>query len=116
MIIAKNLDDLGVNVIEAGSAISSKGEIEAIKMIARSKLKAEICSFARTMKADIDAVIQSEANSVHLVVPTSNIHLKYKLKKTKDEVMDMMIKNASHNSSLVMPPIPPERPSTTCHI
>ncbi|MEM2093901.1 MAG: 2-isopropylmalate synthase [Candidatus Bathyarchaeia archaeon] len=87
--IAKRLDELGVDVIEAGSAIASEGEIEAIRLIVREKLKAEVMSFARSLRVDIDAVLKSEAQSVHLVVPTSPTHLKYKLKMSEDQVVQM---------------------------
>ena len=89
--IARKLDELGVDVIEAGSAISSEGEVKAIRLIVKEKLNAEIMSFARSLRVDIDAVIKSDAQSVHLVVPTSPIHLKYKLKKSEDEVVAMAV-------------------------
>ncbi|WP_456472169.1 (R)-citramalate synthase [Methanocaldococcus sp.] len=90
--IAKALDDLGVDVIEAGSAITSKGEREGIKLIAKEGLRAEICSFVRALPIDIDAALECEVDSVHLVVPSSPIHIKYKLKKSEDEVLDQAIK------------------------
>ncbi len=89
--IARKLDELGVDVIEAGSAIASEGEIKAIQLIVKDKPRAEIMSFARSLKIDIDAAQKSDAQSVHLVVPTSPIHLKYKLKKTEDEVVAMAV-------------------------
>jgi len=89
--IAKRLDELGVHIIEAGSAVASEGEMKAIRLIAREGLKAEICSFARILREDIDAVVKSEAKSVHLVVPTSHAHLRYKLHKTEDQVLEMTI-------------------------
>jgi D-citramalate synthase len=89
LLIAKNLDALGVHIIEAGSAIASEGELKAIRLIVKEKLNAEICSFARALKKDLNAVIKSEAESVHLVVPTSHTHLKYKLKKSQDDVLRM---------------------------
>ncbi|MEM2319831.1 MAG: 2-isopropylmalate synthase, partial [Candidatus Bathyarchaeia archaeon] len=88
--IAKQLDELGVDVIEAGFASVSKGEMEAIKAIVREGLKAEICSCSRGVKSDIDAVVESEADSIHLVIPTSDIHLQYKLKKTRQEILKIV--------------------------
>lgn len=85
--IAKRLDDLGVDVIEAGFAFVSEGEMEAIKLIAKEGLRAEISSCSRGVKKDIDAVLESDADSVHLVIPTSDLHLEYKLKKTREEVL-----------------------------
>ncbi|MEM2937220.1 MAG: 2-isopropylmalate synthase [Candidatus Bathyarchaeia archaeon] len=88
--IAKQLDELGVDVIEAGFASVSQGEMEAIKVIAREGLKAEICSCSRGVRKDIDAIVESEADSVHLVIPTSDLHLQYKLKKTREEVLEIV--------------------------
>ena len=85
--IAKQLDELGVDVIEAGFASSSEGEMDAIKLITKEGLKAEICSCSRGVKSDIDAILASGADSVHLVIPASDLHLKYKLKKTREEVL-----------------------------
>jgi D-citramalate synthase len=82
---------LGVHIIEAGSAIASEGEVEAIRLIVKEKLNAEICSFARALRRDVDAVVQSEAQSVHLVVPTSATHIKYKLKSSREEVLTMAV-------------------------
>jgi D-citramalate synthase len=89
--IAKRLDELGIQIIEAGSAIASEGEIKAIRLIMKEKLDAEIISFARALKGDIDAILKSEAQGVHLVVSTSPTHLKYKLKKTEEQVLQMTI-------------------------
>ncbi|MFH1403852.1 MAG: 2-isopropylmalate synthase [Candidatus Altiarchaeota archaeon] len=86
--IAKALDDLGVDVIEAGSAITSEGERESIKAIANEGLKAEISSFARILQKDIDLAIECDVHSIFLVVPTSDLHLKYKLKTTREKILD----------------------------
>jgi D-citramalate synthase len=88
LLIAKALDDLGVDVIEAGSAITSAGEKDAIKRIAKEGLNAEIASFARILKGDIDAAIECDVDSVFLVAPTSDIHIKYKLKSTRGKVLE----------------------------
>ena len=93
--IAKKLDELGVNAIEAGFAAATKGEFEAVKMIAKENLRAEIFSFARGTKEDIDAVIESGASSVFLVIPSSEAHIKYKLKKRRVRFWNSR-KNASN--------------------
>ena len=85
--IATKLDDIGVNIIEAGSAITSSGEREAIKKITSEGLNAEIASFARAVRNDVDAALDTDVDSVHLVVPTSDLHIEHKLKKTRDEVL-----------------------------
>ncbi|MDR3222244.1 MAG: 2-isopropylmalate synthase [Methanobrevibacter sp.] len=86
--IADKLDEIGVNVIEAGSAITSNGEKEAIKSIVKEGYNAEIASFARIVKEDVDAALDCDVDSVHIVVPTSDLHIKEKLKKTRDEVFN----------------------------
>ena len=87
--IAKSLDKLGVNVIEAGFAAASEGELEAIKLIADSGLKAEVYSMARGVIGDIDAVLKTGAVGVHLVIPSSDLHLKYKLKKSREKILEI---------------------------
>jgi (R)-citramalate synthase len=85
--IAKRLDELGVDIIEAGFAAVSEGEMEAVKQIAQAGLKAEICSCSRGTRGDIDAVAKSGVDSIHLVIPTSDIHIEWKLKKTREQVL-----------------------------
>lgn len=84
--VARALDDLGVDIIEAGAAITSEGERKAIKLISKAGLDAEICSFVRGLRSDVDAALACDVDSVHLVVPTSDIHLKHKLKKSRKEI------------------------------
>jgi len=61
--------------------------MKAIRLIANEGFRAEVYSFARGVKGDIDAVLKSDAKGVNLCVPTSNLHLKHKLKKNKEEVL-----------------------------
>jgi D-citramalate synthase len=89
--IARALDELGVDIIEAGSAITSEGERQAIKMISNANLNAEICSFTRAVRGDIDAALACDVDSIHLVVPTSDLHLQYKLRKSREEVKEMAL-------------------------
>ncbi|MDR0900755.1 MAG: 2-isopropylmalate synthase [Methanobrevibacter sp.] len=86
--IATKLDEIGVNIIEAGSAITSIGEREGIKTITNENFNAEIASFARAMPVDVDAALECDVDSVHLVVPTSDLHIEHKLKKTREEVLN----------------------------
>lgn len=85
------LDEVGVNIIEGGFASVSEGDFQALKLMAKENLKAEVCSMARANLADIDAVIKTEVAGVHIVVPTSEIHLKYKLKMTMNEVLNLTV-------------------------
>ncbi|MEM3479082.1 MAG: 2-isopropylmalate synthase [Candidatus Bathyarchaeia archaeon] len=92
VLIAKKLDELGVDVIEAGFAAASEGEAEAIKLIAKENLRSEICSFARGVKGDIDAALKSDVDSIFLVIPASDTHIKHKLRKTREEVLKIIEK------------------------
>lgn len=94
--IARKLDEIGVNMIEAGSAITSEGEKEAIKEITKQGFDAEISSFARSVKKDIDACLECDVDAVNLVVPTSDIHINYKLKTTRDKVLDSIVSNVEY--------------------
>ncbi len=86
--IAKALDDLGVDAIEAGSAITSAGEREGIKLIANEGLRAEVSSYARILQGDIDAAISCDVDSIFLVAPTSDLHIEYKLGITREELVE----------------------------
>jgi len=84
--IAKQLDILGVDYIEAGTAVISEGEQRGIKGIANEGLKAEISSFARLLKGDIDAAIECDVDTVNLVAPISDAHIKKKLKTDRESL------------------------------
>lgn len=95
--IARRLDELGVDVIEAGFAAVSEGELEAVKLIADAGLRAEICSASRGVCGDIDAVAKAGADSIHLIIPVSDLHIEEKLRKTREEVLVItrdMVKHA----------------------
>jgi len=85
--IARNLDALGVQVIEAGSAMTSEGERRSIKEVASSGLNAEICSYVRALASDIDVALGCDVDSVHLVVPVSDLHIKCKMKSDRGSAL-----------------------------
>jgi 2-isopropylmalate synthase len=97
--IAKKLDALGVDVIEAGFPIISEGERKAIKMITSANLKAEICGLARTNKKDIDIAVDSGLKYIHTFIATSDIHLEYKLHLTKDQALEKAIESVEYGKS-----------------
>ena len=97
--IAKKLDELGVDAIEAGFPVISKGEQNAIKMITKANLKSEICGLARTNKKDIDAAVDSGLNYIHTFIATSDIHLEYKLKMTRDQALEKAIEAVEYGKS-----------------
>lgn len=97
--IARKLDDLGVDAIEAGFPVISDGEKQAVKMISSAGLKAEICGLARTNKRDIDAAIDSGLNYIHTFIATSDIHLKYKLKISREDALAKAIEAVEYGKS-----------------
>ncbi|MDD1704224.1 MAG: 2-isopropylmalate synthase [Methanoregula sp.] len=87
--IATKLSAMGVDVIEAGSAAASEGERESIRLIAQAGLDAEICTYVRALPVDIDFAAEYGADSVHLVIPVSDLHIAKKMRKTRNEVAQM---------------------------
>lgn len=89
--IAGQLAKLKVDVIEAGFPVSSKGDFEAVKTIAKNIKGPIICGLARCLKKDIDAAYRSVKYAprprIHVFLATSKIHMKYKLKKAEDEIL-----------------------------
>jgi 2-isopropylmalate synthase len=89
--IAEQLDKLNVDIIEAGFPISSEGDFEAVKSISQVVKRSEVAGLARTNPPDIDraweAVKKAKFPRIHIFISTSDIHLKYQLKKSKEEVL-----------------------------
>ncbi len=87
--IAAKLAAVGVDVIEAGSAAASDGERDAIRLIADAGLSSEICTYVRALHEDIDYAARYGADSVHLVIPVSDLHIAKKMRKTREQVAAM---------------------------
>ena len=77
--IARKLDELGVNTIEAGFAVISQYDEDAIKAVASEHLNADIICLCRAKKKDIDAALRSDVDGVIIFLAVSDLHLKYKL-------------------------------------
>ena len=89
--IARQLERLGVDVIEAGFPIASPGDFEAVKTIAHEIRRPVICGLARATEKDIErayeAVKQARRPRIHVFIATSPIHMKYKLRKAESEIL-----------------------------
>ncbi len=83
-------------MIEAGSAITSEGERESIRAVVAEGLNAEICSYCRIMKQDVDFALESNVDSIHLVAPVSDLHITVKLRKDRDTVRQMAIETTEY--------------------
>ncbi len=92
--VAKLLEKMGVDVIEAGFAAASEGDFIAVNKIAGTIKNSTICSLARSIKSDIEkagaAVKPANSGRIHVFVSTSNIHLEYQIKKTKEQVLEII--------------------------
>lgn len=93
--IAKALEKLRVDVIEAGFAVSSQGDFDAVQAIANTIKESRICSLSRAVKGDIEAAAEAlrgaKAARIHTFIATSPIHMKYKLQMQPDQVLDQAI-------------------------
>ena len=101
--IAKQLENFGVDVIEAGFAFASPADFEAITKISKVLKNSTICSLARATQKDIDCAYEALKNAnkkrIHTFIATSDIHLKYKLKKTQDEIVEIIKNSVSYAKS-----------------
>jgi len=86
LLIAEKLSEAGVGVINAGIPVVSDEEARAVRLVASAGLKAKVLAAARTVPADVDAVIRSGATHIAIFVAASHVHLKFKLKMTQKEV------------------------------
>jgi len=104
MRIAIQLEKLGVDVIEAGFPAASEGDFEAVSQIAGRLKKSEVAGLARATKPDIDRAWQAIRNSarprIHTFIATSDIHLEYKLKMSRDEVIRAAVEAVTYAKSL----------------
>jgi len=101
--IATQLEKLGVNILEAGFPAASDGDTEAVSRIAGKLEKTEVAALARTSKDDIDRAWQAIRHAakprIHTFIATSDIHLKYKLKMTRDEVVTAAVEAVKYATS-----------------
>ena len=103
--IARILEKLSVDVIEAGLAIASQGDFEAVKSIAESIKESTVCSLARALDKDIDraaeAIRPAERGRIHTFIATSPIHMQYKLQMQPDDVVEQAVRSVRRARSHV---------------
>ncbi len=115
--IARQLDKLGVDVIEAGFPISSPGDFEAVRLIAQEIRRPIICGLARAKPEDVDraweAVKEAAHPRIHVFVSSSDIHLMHGMKKSRDEVLqmahDMVARAKSYTEDIEFSPMDASR-------
>ncbi len=102
--LAIQLEKLGIDVLEAGFPAASDGDLEAVSRIAGKLERTEIAALARTSKDDIDRAWQAISHAakprIHTFIATSDIHLEYKLKMSRDEVVKTAVESIQYAKTL----------------
>jgi len=115
--IARQLEKLSVDVIEAGFPISSPGDFEAVRLIAKEIHTPIICALARAHPDDIDraweAVKKAKHPRIHVFLSASDIHLLYQLKKSREEILgmsrDMVVRAKKYTDDIEFSPMDASR-------
>jgi 2-isopropylmalate synthase len=100
VVIARQLEKLGVDVIEAGFAASSDGDFDSVRRVCKEVSRPRVVSLARAQEADINRALKAVENAknpgIHTFIATSDIHLKHKLRMTREQVVEAAVKAVSH--------------------
>ncbi len=115
--IARQLEKLNVDVIEAGFPISSPGDFEAVSLIAKEIRTPIICALARALPQDVDraweAVKEAERPRIHVFLSASDIHRVYQLKKSRDEILqisrEMVVRAKKYTDDIEFSPMDASR-------
>ena len=104
--VARQMERLGMDVIEAGFPCISDGDFEAVHTIAREIKKCRIAGLARCVKADIEAAAKAlepagERARIHIFLATSKLHMQFKLKKAESEILRMAAEGVSYAKQFV---------------
>jgi len=93
--VALQLEKLGVDIIEAGFPVISPGDFDSVSNVAKKIKNAVVCGLARSIKKDIDAAYDAvkgaQNGRIHVFLATSKIHMEHKLKKSKEEIVQMAV-------------------------
>ena len=105
LIIAQRLDELGVDVIEAGFPISSPGDFNSVEAISKAVKNATVCALTRAVKEDIDAAARAiqyaKKPRIHTGIGTSETHIKYKFNTSQDEIINRAAEAVYYAKSFV---------------
>jgi len=105
LVIAERLDQLGVDIIEAGFPISSPGDFASVEAIAKLVKNATVCGLTRAVKKDIevaaDALKYAKIPRIHTGIGTSDSHIKYKFNSTRDQIIERAVAAVSYAKTFV---------------
>ncbi len=105
LVIASRLDELGVDVIEAGFPISSPGDFKSVQEISKLVKNATVCGLTRAVKKDIEvaaeAIKQAKKPRIHTGIGTSDSHIKYKFNSTRDKIIERAVEAVAYAKTFV---------------
>ena len=105
LVIAQRLDELGVDVIEAGFPISSPGDFQSVNEIAKLVKNATVCGLTRAVKKDIEvaaeAIKVAKRPRIHTGIGTSDSHIKYKFNSTRDKIIERAVEAVAYAKTFV---------------
>ena len=98
--MAKQLERLGVDVVEAGFAAASPGDFEGVRRVASELRHCAVCSLSRALEADIDASAEALAGAarprIHVFLATSDLHLRHKLRMTRESALEAIRRSVAY--------------------
>ncbi|WP_084158162.1 2-isopropylmalate synthase [Gaetbulibacter saemankumensis] len=105
LIIAEQLDNLGVDIIEAGFPVSSPGDFKSVEAISKVVKHATVCGLTRSVENDIkvaaEALKYAKTPRIHTGIGTSESHIKFKFKSNQDDIIERAVKAVSYAKSFV---------------
>ena len=105
LIIAEQLDQLGVDVLEAGFPISSPGDFKAVEDISKIVKNARVCGLTRAVKKDIEVAAEAlkpaKRSRIHTGIGTSESHMRYKFNATPEQILERAVAAVAHAKSFV---------------
>ena len=105
LIIAERLDELGVDILEAGFPVSSPGDFDSVVKIAQLVKKARVCGLTRAVKKDIEvaaeALKDAKKSRIHTGIGTSDSHIKFKFNSNRDEIIERAVAAVTYSKSFV---------------
>ncbi|MGB5554324.1 MAG: 2-isopropylmalate synthase, partial [Flavobacteriaceae bacterium] len=105
LVIAKRLDELGVDIIEAGFPISSPGDFNSVDQISRIVKNATVCGLTRAVKKDIEVAAEALKNAkkprIHTGIGTSDSHIKFKFNSNREAIIERAVDAVSYAKTFV---------------
>lgn len=97
--IATTLSEMGVHIMDAGIPVVSQEEFRGVKLVASAGLEASIMSAARAVRKDVEACIDCGVDEVSIFIACSDLHLKYKLNMTREQVLEAAVREVEYAKS-----------------